>query len=170
MEYKTRKEHRIKWYDYGSSGAYFLTICTKERKNYFWTEVGAPIGRPYDFKLSSCGLIIEKAIKNISNIYSTVAVDSYVIMHDHIHLLLIIQNDPSGRPMAAPTISRIVNQMKGHTSKQIGKSIWQKSFYDHIIRDNKDYDLHIKYIHENPLKWYFHGEGHDDIMLYELPN
>lgn len=167
MEYKKRKDHRIKWYDYASSGGYFITVCAQERKNHFWTEVGAPIGRPYDFKLSYYGLIVEQAINNIEKIYSTVIVNSYVIMPDHIHLLLIIQNDPSGRPMAAPTIGQAINQMKGYVSKQIGQSIWQKSFYDHIIRNNKDYEFHIKYIHENPLKWYFHGDNHDDVMLYE---
>jgi REP element-mobilizing transposase RayT len=69
--------------------------------------------------------------------------------------------------MAAPTISQVVNQMKGYISKQIGEPIWQKLFYDHIIRDERDYEFHIKYIRENPLKWYFNGENHDDIMLYE---
>lgn len=167
MEYINRKSHRIQWYDYGSSGAYFITICTKERKNYFWTEVGAPIGRPYDFELSSYGLIVDKAIKNISDIYSSISVDNYVIMPDHIHLLLIISNDSSGRPMAAPTMSRLINPMKGYISKQIGKSLWQKSFYDRIIRDEKDYELHVKYIRENPLKWYFNGESYDDLTLYE---
>lgn len=167
MEYKYRKEHRIKWYDYSSVGAYFITVCTKERKNYFQTEVGAPIGRPHDFTLSSYGLVVEQAINNIENIYSAIIADSYIIMPDHIHLLLIIQNDPRGRPMAAPTISQIVNQMKGYVSKQIGQPIWQKSFFDHIIRDIKDYELHIKYIHENPIKWYFHSENHDNVMLYE---
>ena len=111
--------------------------------------------------------MVEQAIKHIPNIYSAVMVDDYVIMPDHIHLLLIIQNDLNGRPMAAPTISQIVNQMKGYVSKQIGQPIWQKSFYDHIIRDIKDYEFHIKYIRENPLKCYFNGENHDDITLYE---
>ena len=168
MDHKARKSHRIKWHDYGSSGAYFITICTRERQNYFWIDVGAPIGRPYDFELSSIGLIVNQAINNIETVYSTVTVDSYIIMPDHIHLILIIQNDPSGRPMAAPTISRLVNQLKGYATKQIGKSIWQKSFYDYIIRDSRDYEVHFKYVHENPLKWYFHGEDHDNVMLYEI--
>ena len=167
MEYRSRKEHRIPWYDYGSSGAYFITICTKERKNYFWTEVGAPNGRPYDFEISSYGLTVKQAINNIEKVYPLINVDDYIIMPDHIHLLLIITNDPNGRPMAAPTISQVVNQMKGYISKQIGEPIWQKLFYDHIIRDESDYKFHIKYIRENPLKGYFNGENHDDIILYE---
>ena len=167
MERKNRKEHRIKWYDYSSPGAYFITVCAKERKNYFWTEVGAVIGRPYDFKLSSYGLIVEQAIKNIPSIYTAITVDDYIIMPDHIHLLLTIHFDQNRRPMTAPTIEWVVNQMKGYVTKQIKNPIWQKSFYDHIIRDIKDYEFHIKYIRENPLKWYFNVENHDNLVLYE---
>ena len=111
--------------------------------------------------------MVEHTIKSIPNIYKTVLVDDYIIMQDHIHLLLIIHPDQNGRPMAAPTINQVINQMKGHISKQIGQSIWQKSFFDHIIRDRKDYEFHVRYIHENPLKWYFNGENHDDMILYE---
>ena len=69
--------------------------------------------------------------------------------------------------MTAPTIEWVVNQMKGYVTKQIKNPIWQKSFYDHIIRDIKDYEFHIKYIRENSLKWYFNVENHDDLVLYE---
>ena len=118
-------------------------------------------------ELTEYGKIADKYINQLNDFYENISVDDYVIMPDHIHLLLIIQNDLNGRPMAAPTISQIVNQMKGYVSKQIGQPIWQKSFFDHIIRDEKDYNLHLKYIRENPLKWYFNGEDHDDITLYE---
>ncbi len=123
MEYKNRKEHRIKWYDYSTSGGYFLTICAKEQKNYFWTKVGASIGRPYDFELSSYGLIVEQAINNIAGVYPMVSVDDYIIMPDHIHLLLVIHSEQNGRPMGAPTIDRVVNQTKGYITKRIGQSI-----------------------------------------------
>ena len=55
--------------------------------------------------------------------------------------------------MVAPTVSRVVQQLKGYVSKQIGKSICQKSFYDHVIRDREDYEKHVRYIYENPLRW-----------------
>ena len=72
-------------------------------------------------------------------------------MPDHIHILLQIKEKENGRPMVAPTVSRVVQQMKGHVTKQIGKSIWQKLFFDHIIRDSQDYEKHLKYICENPF-------------------
>ena len=62
--------------------------------------------------------------------------------------------------MVAPTVSRIVKQFKGSVTKQIGKSIWQKSFFDHVIRNKEDYEKHVKYIYENPLALYYDRGGH----------
>lgn len=148
-----RRHPRLKEYDYSSDGAYFITICTKERRNYFWKNVGAAIGRPQDVELSEYGKIVDKAINNIPDIYPCVIVDYYVVMPDHVHLLLFIVNEKNGRPMAAPTISRVVNQFKGYATKMMGTSVWQKLYYDHIIRNSKDYEEHIKYICENPIRW-----------------
>ena len=126
--------------------------------NYFWAdspaEVGASIARPLDpqkIRLSKYGKIADEAVKNISETYKALSVDHYVIMPDHIHLLLSIRADECGRPMVAPTVSRVVQQMKGYVTKRIGTSIWQKSFYDHVIRNKEDYEAHIKYIYENPF-------------------
>lgn len=54
--------------------------------------------------------------------------------------------------MVAPTISRVINQLKGHISKRIGFPVWQKSFYDHILRNPEDFDRHVAYIDENPVR------------------
>ena len=150
-----RKSIRLKSFDYSSCGAYFITICTADRRNHFWNNVGATIGRPQDIQLTPYGKIVDDAINQIPKIYDSVFVDSYVIMPNHIHLILVIHADEHGRPMVAPTISRIVAQMKGCVSKRIGKSIWQKLFFDHIIRNKQDYEEHRKYIYENPLRWYY---------------
>ena len=73
-------------------------------------------------------------------------------MPNHIHMILILQGD-SGRAMRAPTVSTIINQMKGFVTKQIGFSIWQKLFHDHIIRNEPEYQKIQYYIDSNPLKW-----------------
>ena len=153
-----RKPSRLNGFDYSSVGAYFITICTQERRNYFWDNVGATIGRPQETELSLYGKIVDEAIHNIPNIYPAIKVDQYVIMPDHIHLLLRIRADEYGRPMVAPTMSRVVKQLKGYVSKKIGVSIWQKLFFDHVIRNKEDYEEHVKYIYENPLKWYFENK------------
>ena len=152
-ELLSRKRNRLKYYDYSSCGAYFITICTSDRRNYFWNGVGATIGRPQDVDLSQYGKLVDEAINNIPSIYPALKLDHYVIMPDHIHLLLIIRADEYGRPMVAPTISRVVQQLKGYITKRIGHSIWQKLFFDHVIRNRQDYEEHVKYICDNPVKW-----------------
>lgn len=152
-ELQKRKEHRLKNFDYSSRGMYFITVCTMERQNYFWNNVGARIARPQDVELSLYGKIVDHAINNIPVIYPSVLVDRYVIMPDHIHLLFSICPEEDGRAMRAPTVSRVVNQLKGYVTKQIKSSIWQKLFFDHVIRDREDYLKHVSYIRDNPLKW-----------------
>ena len=120
----------------------------------------AIIDRPLNSELSPYGKIVEKAINDIPSIYPAVKIDHYVIMPDHIHLLLSIRADENGRPMVAPTVSRIVKQLKGSVTRQLGRSIWQKSFFDHIIRNKEDYEKHAKYIYENPLALYYYRGGH----------
>lgn len=158
MEPKTHtsKKHRLEGFDYSSVGAYFVTICTSDRKELFWSDaVGASIARPEDVVLSETGKVVLDGINRISEIYSSVLIDSYVIMPDHVHLLIRIRSDNGGRPMVAPTVGNIVRQFKGYVTKQLGTSIWQKLFYDHVIRNDGDYEETLKYIYENPMRWRF---------------
>ncbi len=74
-------------------------------------------------------------------------------MPDHIHLIVFIAPDESGRTQFAPTLLRTIKQFKGSITKQIGFSIWQKSFYDKIIRSERGYQEVCGYIDENPLEW-----------------
>lgn len=169
-ELPKRNFPRLKNYDYSSCGGYFITICTKEKRNYFWCSVGATIGRPKNVELSPYGQIAEEAINKIPEIYPSVRLDGYVIMPDHIHLLLVVCSDEFGRPMVAPTMSRVVKQTKGYVTKRIGKSIWQKLFVDHIIRNREDYEKHLRYIKNNPIKWYYRkiktGENMKKVEIY----
>ncbi len=153
MEYASRKSNRLKAYDYSSTGIYFITICTSKRNLYFWEDNIKITSYEQKIPLSRYGNIVDSAIKNIPIIYPEICVEKYVIMPNHIHILLRIYSYDAGRPMVAPTISRVVNQTKGFVSKQIGYPIWQKSFYDHIIRNEKDYLEKRKYIENNPINW-----------------
>ncbi|MBE6718321.1 MAG: transposase [Ruminococcaceae bacterium] len=154
-ELPKRKKNRLENYDYSSCGAYFITVCTLERKNFFWKNVGAIIDRPQNVELSLNGKIVDEAIQNITSVYPTLSLESYVVMPNHIHILLRVCADEYGRPLVAPTMSRVVKQLKGIVSKQIGVTIWQKSFHDHIIRNREDYEEHLRYIYENPIHWYY---------------
>ena len=149
-ELPTRINMRLKDYDYSNDGYYFITICIKDRHKILWNEpVGARIARPL---LSCVGKVVEKAIRHIPDIYQSIVIDKYVIMPNHIHMIMSIVNDP-GRALRAPTVSTVINQMKGYVTKQIGYSIWQKLFHDHIIRDEAEYQRIWQYIDENPTKW-----------------
>ena len=153
MELPKRKPNRIPHFDYSTPGAYFVTICTKNRQNFFWENVGASIARPHPPQLSWAGQIVEQAIQNIEHHYPAISVDHYAVMPNHIHLILQINTDENGRPMVAPTISTVIQQMKGYVTKQLGRSIWQKLFHDHVIRNENDYRIIWEYIENNPVQW-----------------
>lgn len=153
MELPTRKQNRLTKYDYSTPNAYFITICTKNRKNLFWRDVGAAIGRPENIPLTDLGMMVKQAIYDIPRHYPAITVDHAVVMPNHIHLLLQINTDVNGRSMIAPTISTVVRLMKGTVSKQAGFAVWQKGFYDHVIRNDNDYLDIWNYIEGNPSKW-----------------
>ena len=175
---ETRKHIRLKEYDYSQNGYYFITICTAEKSKILCDiPVGAncvrpkqsdiPVGancvRPKQRNIpvgancvrpqmtfSEIGKLVDENIGILNDTYDTVRVDKYVIMPNHINLFVAIQN---GRTQFAPTVSRIIKQFKGKITKQVGFCIWQKSFYDHIIRDETDYLRIWEYIENNPDKW-----------------
>ena len=153
MELPKRKQNRLVNYDYSKPNAYFITVCTDKRKNLFWNDVGAIIDRPENVPLTRLGVLVKQRIEDIPKYYSMISVDQYVIMPNHIHLLLQIQSDLDGRSMIAPTISTVVRMMKGAVTKQAGFPVWQKGFYEHIIRNDRDYQEIWNYIEGNPGKW-----------------
>lgn len=153
MDYPTRKPNRLTEYSYKTPNAYFITICTANKLHLFWHPVGASIARPEDVQLSRYGVIVDEAIRSIPKYYPAVSLDHYVIMPNHIHLLLQIKSDCDGRPMVAPTISTVVQQMKGAVSKRVGFPVWQKGFHDHVIRSETDYQEIWEYIENNPARW-----------------
>ena len=153
MQRPERKPNRLKTFDYSTPGAYFITICTNNKVKLLWKNVGASIARPEDVILSAEGKIVDNAILNIPKCYPAISVDCYTIMPNHIHLLLRVHATTDGQAMKVPTISVVIQQMKGYVTKQLGSSIWQKLFHDHVIRGERDYRKIWEYIEGNPTKW-----------------
>lgn len=151
--YPKRKPIRIADYDYSTPGAYFITVCTANREKIFWNSVGADIIRPQNVPLSIAGKIAEQGILQIEEHYENVAVDKFCIMPDHIHLILRIESDIDGQMISVPTVPTVIGSMKRWVSRQVGRPIWQKSFYDHGIRNQQDYNEIWEYIENNPLKY-----------------
>ena len=162
-QHPIRKPIRIEDYDYSTPGAYFITVCTANREKIFWSDrrgelcspaINAHVddqGSPLRAELSDIGKIVHAEISKLNTVYDAVRVDKYCIMPDHIHFIISINTDENGRTQFAPTISRVIKQFKGSITKQIGRPIWQKSFYDHGIRNQQDYNEIWEYIENNPL-------------------
>ncbi len=156
MELPQRKPTRLKNYDYSGNGYYFVTICTDNRREILSHIVGQGLA-PAENRLSDYGKIAERQLLDLENRYTCVKIDKYVIMPNHIHAIIVIQNEAAGAS-PCPTLSDIVCVFKSVTTrlckqKHPTDKIFQKSFHDHIIRNEKDYREIWEYIDNNPLKW-----------------
>ena len=164
MNLPKRKNNRLENYDYNQNGAYFITICTHNRKRILSDIiVGTGVLDCPQIKLSQKGKIADDFINQLNDFYEDISVDKYVIMPDHIHLILSIKNGQSGTPV--PTnkneridntnskIAKFVSAFKRFSNKEYGENIWQGRYYDHIIRNQDDYNEIWEYIDNNPRKW-----------------
>ena len=159
MDLPKRKPTRLKNYDYSTDGYYFITICTHKKQKILCDIVGVGLcALPY-IKLTAIGETVKKSIEYINENNDNIFVDKYVIMPDHIHLLLSIKNNgTSWAP--SPTnqlIPHVVSTFKRFCNKEIGSNIFQRSYYDHIIRNQNDYD-EVWYYIDNRINRRWHNE------------
>lgn len=152
MDLPKRKPTRLKGYDYSTPGAYFITVCVKDKKQLLGKIVGDDAHIVPKNQLSTYGFICDKYINNINIKYENVLVDKYVIMPNHIHLIIFLYGTMRA---SSPTknIEDIIRSLKILVTKEIGVSIWQRSYHDHIIRGEKDYQKIWEYIDTNAAKW-----------------
>ena len=156
-EWLSRKTTRLPGYDYNTPGAYFITICTDNRRCILSRVVGTGVLDGPKVELLPCGETAAKYINQLNDFYDGISVESYVIMPNHIHILLHVKEEgPSRTPV--PTlqnsiISRFISTFKRFCNKEYGENIWQSRSYDHVIRDQADFDKHLRYIYENPFGW-----------------
>ena len=162
-----RKSPRLVGFDYDSAGAYFVTLCTKDMKcllsrieleNIRAEEiVGTGVPDCPKTCLTPYGKIADKYIRQLNDFYPHIFVDNFVIMPNHIHILLVIEELGQSRtpvPTRANTpLSQFISTFKRFCNKEYGQNIWQARFHDHIIRNQKDYEEHFRYIEENPIRW-----------------
>ena len=150
---KERKHPRLKGYDYSQPGAYFITMCTQNRQRILSRVCVGPdalIG-PH-VKLTDLGRLTDEAVRSAEKAYSNVKIPYYVIMPDHVHLMIVITADG---PMGAsgPTTGTVVRSIKTKVSRAAGKSVWQAGSFDHIVRNRDDYIQICEYILTNPARW-----------------
>ncbi len=170
-----RKSTRLKDFDYSSVGAYFVTICTRDRMQILSEivrsdlaitdetngySVGEGLAPPeYSVVLKPCGEIVKEQLDLIEKRFLNVTVEDFVIMPDHIHAIIFLHENTGGAS-PSPTLNDVVCAFKSLTSrsckKQYGvEKIFQRSSAEHIIRDREDYETRRQYIYENPMKWYY---------------
>ncbi len=158
MDLPKRKNMRLKEYDYSETGRYFVTVCTYRRQNIFEidsvgnTQCGVP---------SIQNQIIYKWINITENKFKNIKFDKYIIMPDHLHFIVNITERHIGRSLQdvmnffkTMTTNDYINCVKNDALKPFNKKLWQKSYYDHIIRNQDDYNEIWEYIDNNPIKWY----------------
>jgi REP element-mobilizing transposase RayT len=156
---------RLKEWDYGSPGYYFITLCTKDRISWFGNIDIDHIS------FSPSGEIAVQNLGKIPQIYPYIDIDSWVIMPNHIHAIVIIKEMPgstvetfhwnvstNNHYLRSGTLGAIINQFKSICTKRIRglgymHFAWQPLFYDHIIRNQKSLEKIRAYIIANPVKW-----------------
>lgn len=152
MEYQKRKHPRHREYDYSSDGLYFITVCTRNRVQSLSSVVGcADPGAPCSVRLTRIGSIVAKYTESIPNAYPFVIIENYVIMPNHVHMILNLTHGAPGS--ARPTVSDIIRVWKRLIDHECGETVFQASFYDHIIRDEHDFQVKWNYVSDNPRRW-----------------
>ena len=163
-ELPQRKRLRLKNFDYSTPGAYFVTVCTHNRKCTLSRVVGAIHESP-EIQLTEYGKIVDRLINTIPQ-QSLATIDRYVIMPNHIHLVIMISDSDELRAIresplrGRSIISKTIGYIKMNASKEIhnrygNEMVWQRGFHDHIIRNRNDYEKISKYIYENPIIWQY---------------
>ena len=154
-----RRSIRLKGYDYSQAGAYFVTIVSWQREMLFGDIVNGGM------ELNGFGKIISEKWQWLETQYEYVELGAWVIMPNHLHGILIIYDDGRGGSRPAPTtpikpLGGLIGAFKTVSTKQInllrdteGQVVWQRNYYEHIIRNEHEMDRISRYIESNPLQW-----------------
>lgn len=152
-----RKNIRLKYYDYTLEGYYFITICTKNRERILSKIISGNCrgGVPPPPVNTEIGDEAEKTIKYLTNKYKCIEINEYTIMPNHIHLII----EKTGRGGTLP-LHKIIQEFKTFTTKRYNQingmqniKLWQRNYYEHIIRNEKEYLTIKQYIINNPYNW-----------------
>jgi len=166
-----RQSLRLRGYDYSQEGAYYVTICTRNRKRLFGNIIGK------EMQLNEAGKMIRSIWKELPLRFPNIDLDEFIIMPNHIHAVLVIiradihtdesriltEERPNGT--LPGTVGRILQAYKSLTTdkyiagvkqwgwKPFSRKLWQRNYWEHIIRDEKDYNYICEYIYDNPAQW-----------------
>ncbi|MBQ7218244.1 MAG: transposase [Ruminococcus sp.] len=151
-----RRKHHLTEYDYSNNNMYFVTICTQDRRQLL-SVIAVGEGRaPPEIKLSVYGELVKEQLFDLQKRFSMTTIENYVIMPNHIHFLLRLENTGGASP--SPTLHDIICAFKSLTArcckqKGLKDKLWQRSYYEHIVRGENDFLSVWEYIDQNPARW-----------------
>jgi putative transposase len=170
---RNRRSIRLRGYDYSRAGAYFVTICTQNRECLFGEIMNG------EMRLNDAGRIVVDEWLKTAEIRAEIELDEWVVMPNHFHGKLVIA-DRRGTARRAPTVEQfgrpvsgsiptIIRSFKSAVTKRIndlrltpGAKLWQRNYWEHIVRNEPELNRIREYIHNNPAQWksdqlYGHG-------------
>ena len=151
-----RKPTHMKYFDYSENHRYFITICSDDKRKMF-SEISVGEGlAPPAIHLSVIGKIIEEQLLALLTRYPEIEIENHVIMPNHLHMILRLENTGGASP--SPTTHDIICTLKSLVTRSCRQkgyqgNIWQRSYYEHIIRNEDDYKNIWNYINNNPAHW-----------------
>lgn len=154
MSYVQRKSLRLTDYDYNANGVYFLTFCTRNKEKLLGNVVGDGDPDVPQVQLSDYGKVVDQYVQSVDRL-NYVKLLHYVVMPNHVHML--VQIDTTDLEFtsdgANAAIPRMISVLKRLCNKQIGENIFQRSYHDHVVRNEADFLRIWEYIDTNPQKW-----------------
>ncbi len=159
-----RQSIRLKDYDYSQAGAYYVTIVTHERRVLFGDVVDDKM------QLNETGQLVVDVWEWLAARHSYVKLDSFVVMPNHLHGIIVIDDPRRGDSRIAPTkhksLGRLIGMFKTVTTKQSnlaqgtpGQRLWQRNYYERVIRNDEEWNRVREYIAANPTQWEFDVEN-----------
>jgi putative transposase len=158
-----RRSIRLKEFDYSAPGAYFVTICTHNRLPLFRDQHRRDL--------------VDRSWLQVPSHFPTVRLDEMVVMPDHIHFIVFLTDSSEtvsqGAPRRAPTLADVVRAFKGDAAREInrlrrtpGSPVWQRNYYEHIVRDEAELARIREYIRNNPRAAHSHDDD-DQALAWE---
>ena len=151
-----RKGLRLRQYDYAQAGMYFVTVCTQDRACVFGSVAGN------EMRLDELGCLIEASWRALPTQFSNMTLDEFVVMPNHFHGLVVLEGEKGpGAMNRAPTLGEVVRSFKARCTRSCrgaihgarGVSLWQRDYYEHVIRNEQDLSRIREYIRNNPAQW-----------------
>ncbi len=158
-----RRSIRLKNFDYSSPGAYFFTACVEDRRFRFGEVLH---GMMVPNKL---GTLVWTGWDELKARFGALIFDDFMVMPNHVHGILIIPSDAPAK--SGGSLSTVVQALKSkaiHDGALLGEScrgLWQRNYYEHVIRDEKELNRLRKYIRQNPLQWHFDHENPSAVRI-----